>query len=686
MNKTLSSTFSSLAPVTVLPEGNSDLGIITIYPNTIASFFDNIYPFPSLCSLLSYFVRAEGTIHMSEFLEEKELALDKELTAALYYQTEDQALDYTGLLGISSNHLHLGLPGHMCWRLSSLFSRGITQISQTISNVSFPPLLPSYNSRKNVSRDTCRNYYDAIGGSMVDGVPTNVTTLDLLKHYYLTGDEIRGMIEMRLAWFFNDLKPRVYYCLGGTDFFHGMFIQQIANLFVQILPSTNPFTRFTVSRIGSLDYDELLITYDYSSFTTSLGELRYFMFWLAEAVGDLVIPVLDVFHGIIDVPLKNLLHSYNESVNQHQMFSLERFQQMEEEYSTIHQGRSGSLGVKGNIVFSTTLHGLALADITGTPDADCCVGDDALCRVRAWHLAVFIQCVNALGDINPSKFITIRPTDPESETSRLTEQFKFLKRPLNLDDSNTPVLGRLDFFPSVADALFPEGDGIHTTTPGYSSFGSAKTFAMQVGRFYALHCNTDDITILAREEDLESLIGLFQEVYRVKGLPIGGGVPGCFDVTCGEYPRRGDFFCPPVDTIASFREPWMEVILYRFYGQTITLPVTVGGSIPPPLDVCTGQVFRASSDVQILSLLVDLGVLEKTVELHSVVFDGSVCDDVWERLTGKIKDIEPILCSFEVVSPIPSWYNDVVSYEYPLSFEEDPAEAWERLSTVYSLE
>jgi len=684
-NKTLSATFSSLTPVHVIPEDNTDLGIVIIYPQTIASFFENIYPFPTLCSLLSYFVRAESTIHKTEFLREKDIALDKELSAALYYDSTGQVLDYTGLLGVTSNHLHGALPGTISWRLQSLFTRGISQIAQSFSRATCRPILPAYNGRKNVSYDTCRNYYEAIGGSMADGVPTNVTTLDLLKHYYLTGNEVRGMIEMRLAWFFNDLKPRLYYCLGGTDFFNGIFIQQIANLLVNILPSTNPFTRFTVSRIGSLSYDELLVTYDYSSFTTSLAELRHFMFWLAEACGDIVVPLLDVFHGVVEVSLKTLLHTYNEQINHHQMFSIERFQQCEE-FCSLRQGRSGSLGVKGNIVLSTTLHGLALADITGTPDDDCCVGDDALCKIRAWYLTLFITCVNNLGDINASKFITITPRDPEIEMSALTEQFKFLKRPLNLDYKNVPVLGRLDFFPSVSDALFPQGDGVHTTTPGYNWFQSAKTFAMQVGRYYAIHCNGDDITILARDEDLEGLLGLFQEVYRIKGLPIDGGVPGGFVVEGGEYPRRGDFFCPPVDTIECFSTRWMEVILYRFYGQTITLPVTVGGTIPPPLDVYLGLSFRASSDVQVLALLVDLGILEKSVEMRSVVFDGSVCDEVWERLTGQIRDIEPILCTYEVVSPPPVWWYDVVSYDYPSLFEEDPADAWERLSTVYSLE
>jgi hypothetical protein len=682
INTTLSATFASLTPVSVYPRGYSDDGIIILYPSTIASLFENIWPFPILCSLLSYFVRAENTIHISEFLAEKDISLNKELQAALHFTTIDQALDYTGLFGVSSAHLHPQLTGDINWRLQTLFGAGVQQIVSSFSKSSTRPILPAYNSRKNVSRSTCRNYYEAIGSSMVDDIPTDVTTLDLLKLYYHTGVEVHGEIEMRQAWFFNELKPRTYYCLGGTDFFHGMHVQQIANLFVNILPSTNPFTRFTVRRIGIIGYDELLITYDYSSFTTSLAELRYFLFWLAEYVGDVHVTLLDVATGLREVPLKSILHAYNTAVNHYQLFSLERFQNAEEAI-LLRQGRSGSLGVKGNIVFSTTLHGLALADISGTPDEDCCVGDDALARIRAWFITIFISCVNNLGSINPEKFTTIAPTDPNGEHSRLTQQYKFLKRPINLDDRNIPILGRLDFFPSVADALFPEGDGVHSVTPGYSAFSAARTFAMQVGRFFRLQCSDDTVPILFREEDLDAILCMFREVYRVRGLPIEGGVPSAFTVKTDSGLREGDFFCPPIDTHDVFITPWMEILLERLYGRTLSLPVTCGGTIPPPLECSVGASFHATSDVQVLTLGVDLGFLEKTVEIRYVVFDGSVCDEVWEKMLVGTKNVEPLLSRYTVVAETPSWWYDVVSYDYPDLLEEDPIVMQERLSSIY---
>lgn len=656
----------------------------TIYPSTLASYFDNLWPFPLLCSLLAYFCRAEGTIYKTEFLAEKDKSLAKELAAAMFYETIEQKLDYTGLLGVTNHHLHHQLPGSIGWRLVSLFNNGIRHITQQFSSTSARPLLPKYNSRKNVSRATCRWYQEAIGAELIaSDPPTNVTTLDLLKLYYHTGLEAQGEMEMRQAWFFNDLKPRTYYCMGGADFFHGMYIQDLANLFVQFLPSSNPFSRYTVERIGSLSYDDLLVTYDYTSFTTSLGELQFFMFWLAESVGDVEVDVLDVFRGLTTVKLRDILHTYNDSVNRHQMFSIERFQQMEE-YCTLRQGRNGSLGTKGNIVLSTKLHALALADITGTPDDDCCVGDDAAAKIRAWLLAIFISCVNNLGTIHPEKFTTIRPIPPEEETSKLHDQFKFLKRPLNLDDNNVPTLGRLEFFPSVADALFPSGDGIHTVTPGYSPYKSAKTFAMQVGRFLRIHCNYEDFVIIARDSDMQCILDLFKEVYMKVGLPIEGGIPDGFVVGIGEQRRESDFFCPPVDTLDVFTIPWMELLLDRFYGHRVSLPVTCGGTIPPPLEVTVGEFFHASSDVQVLALAVDLGFLEKTIELRWESFTGSVCDEVWKKMIEGGHNTEPLYCRYDVVAPTPNWWYDVVSVDYPEFLEEDPLVAAERISSVTS--
>jgi len=688
INKSLSATFNSLQPVMIyLDHGPSELSLIVITKEILADIMDRIYSFPILCSLAAYFARAESTEFLQGFLIEKTRSFNKELQAALWYENYGQALDYTGVFHASDNRVNPQLPGNISWRVRSMVDTGLRHIAQYFSSSTAKPLLPSYNGRKNVSYSTCRWYAHYHGlNHDDDNISTSITTLDLLRLYYETGEKAQGVIEMRQAWFFNDLKPRTYYCLGGNDFFHGMYIQALSNLFCAMFPSTNPFTRFSVERIGSLNYDDLLVTYDYTSFTTSLQELQFFLFWLAEHVGDVPVAYLDVFCGVKESSLRHILHDYNQAVNQHQMFSIERFQHMEE-LITLRQGRSGSLGVKGNIVFSTTLHGLSLADITNTPDDDCCVGDDALCKIQAWYIAIFITCVNNLGTIHPEKFTTIAPIRPDEERSQYAEQFKFLKRPLNLDHNNIPRLGTLDFFPSVADAMFPEGDGIHTVTPGFDEFTTAKTFAMQVGRYYRNHCGHASNLIL-EDGTSELILQFFGRVYGEYGLPLCGGIPGNFVVKKQfGFDQAGDYFCPPVDTVDVFDIPWMEILLGRFYGQKMTLPVTCGGTMPPPPEVCMGQKFRATSDVQVLSLLVDLGVLEKEVEVRWEFFDQATCEEFMLKMEGGGRNTgEPLLSTYTVISEPPDWWTDIVSYEYPENLPEDPLDIAERLSSIMSFD
>lgn len=673
----------SLAPVNIV-HGPAEHSIAaTVYNYHLVQLTDSFSHIPSVCSFVSYFVRAEGTVHKDEFRRQKDVGLDKELQAALWHETKGQILDYRGsLFGIGSTNLHPQLES-LRYRTRALWEKGIRQIAQHFSSITSKPLLPRYNSKKNVSYETCEDYYSYLGYSREEAInlPMSVTSLDLLKLYYRTGHQTQGGLEMRLAWFFNDLKPRIYYCLGGTDFWHGIYIQQIANLFCEILPSTNPFSRFTVSRVGDLDFEDLLITYDYSSFTTSLSELKYFMFWLAEACRGISVSFLDVVKGVVSHDLGDVLHNYNTAVNQYQAFSIERFQQLEERYP-LHQGRSGSLGVKGNIVFSTTLHGLSLSEITGTPDNDCCVGDDALARVRSWFLVIFIACVNNLGDINPDKFTSmLRPKEDESESQT---SYKFLKRPLWVGHDGVVNLGYLDFFPSMSDVLFPDGDGVHTATPGYSQYGAARTFAMQWGRYLTIQTMHGTGISISRDEDLEFILSGIRLCYKRLGLPLEGGIPGDDIRLDDRTVRQMKFFCPPADTTQLFYEHWMEILLFRYHGRYTSLPLTSGGTIPPPLYAVEGETFTATSDVECLGLLVDLGVIESEVLVKDLIFDEAVMREVLSRLEFGPEVDEPLMCRYTILEPLPSWYFDVVSFEYPLNLVEDPDEAMERVTSVLS--
>jgi hypothetical protein len=288
-----------------------------------------------------------------------------------------------------------------------------------------------------------------------------------------------------------------------------------------------------------------------------------------------------------------------------------------------------------------------------------------------------------LGDINPDKFTTIaRPKEDESFQST---QYKFLKRPLYVDHNGMATLGILDFFPSIADVLFPEGDGVHTATPGYDRFRAARTFAMQWGRFLTTQTLHGTPISIGREADNEFILSGIRMAYRALGLPFSGGIPGDNMQLEEGVSRAMTFFCPPCDTVQLFTEHWMEILLFRFHGQVITIPIVVGGSVPPPLSVVEGETFTSTSDMEYLQLMVDLGVLEKRVLTEFRIFDEAAMEEMLRRLEfGPDDGGNPLLCEYTVVDTPPTWWYDVVSYDYPVSLVEDPQEAMDRVSTVMS--
>jgi len=650
----------------------------------ICTLLDCVTPYPILCSLLSYFVRAEATIHVAEFLEEKMKSFDKEVGAALA-PDQDQCLDYTSLYGIGDNPIHpqqatFGFHGPR--RLTTLWASGIQRIKSTLSNSRTPPIFPAYSNLRNVGRETVDNYLVSVYGPVYDPKPEDyrsTTTLTLLRHYFQTGEKILGPLELRQAWFFNDLKPRTYYCLGGSAFWDGLYIQQIANMFATILPSTAPNTRFDVSRLGPSSPDYYVFTYDYSSFTTSLAELKFFLFWLAESLRGCPVLVLDVVHGIRRLDLGEVIHSYNQAVNVYQVFSTERFFPLLSRY--IRQGRSGSLGVKGNIVWSMINHGVSLAGITSTPDRDSCVGDDALGKILIHLMELLIICVNNLGSINPAKFSFLRPS--EDVVQGTLQQYKYLKRPLGLDLEGRPTLGILDFFPDIAGTLF-EGDGIHSVRdPDRTPLQKAKTFAQQWGRFLRIQRESLDYTSdlqMIREEDLEVLLGAIAACYRKLGLPLEGGVPGSYTVPTDDGRQALEIMCPPCEFVV-FESPWEEVLVDRFRGHIISEPIWMGGMMPPPVDLEAGDRFRSTSS-KLMTLLEDLGCVTRVVCLQDVVFDEEYLVAYRERLLhGKGSEETSMLCEFTVLH-VPFWYLDLSLYYHPETIPMDPMDARSRVTSL----
>jgi hypothetical protein len=495
-----------------------------------------------------------------------------------------------------------------------------------------------------------------------------------------TGIRVPGPMEIRSAWFYNELKPRLYFTNGGDSYFRSLFIADLSNRVCEFLPSTNPVSRFFVERCGSVRDDEVLITYDYTSFTSSLSELKYFLFYLGLSLHGIPAEIYDPYEGIVTADLGDIIRDYNDFANHYCLFSVERFDKLLE-HPIFSLNQNGGLGIKGNITLSTALHGLSLADITGRPDNDCCVGDDALSIILHSFFHLFVSCVNNLGSINEDKFQVIQPIlhDPLRRSS-----FKFLKRPLDLDSQNIPTLGSLDFFPDFATLLFPEGDSYHT--PSLSSYeDNVHSFISQTSRYIKLAMRRRvDITpedSIFLDDDLQ-ILKLFRSVYKTVGLPEEGSLPGyrvLNPILKSHFSVH--LFIPPIDTEVVLEIGWVELLFTRYSGDLFEAPCLVG-TIVPPESHYVGQEAYVSSNIKEITLLTDLGYLSRERVVETVSFTQRYAERL--NMNERFDDRTQFVLYRYTVKRVCPHYNDLMKRFHTIDNGQDVLEELATVASVFT--
>jgi hypothetical protein len=318
------------------------------------------------------------------------------------------------------------------------------------------------------------------------------TTRGLEWMYSRTGNRLHGETEMRLAWKWNDLKPRVYYARGPSQYYASRYIQEIFNELIDALPITNRFFRFFHAGIR-LDANDNLFIYDYSSFTSSLEEVKCFIRSLAFHCRGTTISILDTYHGIRIVDLGDVLMEYLEECNNFPVYDINRWPEECVEEDTLRRNSTGMLGVPGNITSCTLLHGIHLAMILESLLKGKCVGDDAI-AAKDVDEDQFEKDIKGLGDVSMAKGATWL-TDDEYAEEDLT--WNYVKRSLTRID-NRIVVGDLLTFPTIG-AFFNLNDGIHTHID-VDAFTLAKKQATMLWR---LCRSTDELGRELTEEEAE---------------------------------------------------------------------------------------------------------------------------------------------------------------------------------------
>lgn len=563
------------------------------------------YTSPLLSSVLSYYTRAEIFFHDAIYSDSKAATIDKEISASIK-PNRPQQLDYSALTSTD--------------RLDTLFGRdrvpsevlddwksGVVRFRRMMSSQDHI-FIPHYQSKKNMGWRTQEALHFAQYSETGDHAPrheNHSTQRDLMIFYHQTGLQVMGPMEFRYTWRFNDLKGRAYYATGGSATWPSLFIKQVVKDILNLIPGTHVRLRYDATRVTDvrpLQDDEVLITYDYTSFTTSLSELKYFLTYLARQLTGISFRGLDLFQGIVEYDLGEYIHEYNLSINMNAIYDVSRITEGAEILGFVHQCRSGMLGVQGNIGFSTLNHGLAVSGLTHDPY--CTVGDDTLFRTAKSHHQTAIERAQMLCEIEESKFHTwtsINMYADEAGLQSVEQAWQFLKRPLGLGTDNYVYPGYLPTFPGIAECLMPpDRYHAHSDKPEMEKFLIA---AKQWGRM--LHSIMHHYPDISPDES-EILLQIMRSVYDhfevpYEGLPVGSVLQREPLITCTT-------FVPPV-TEEVFTVGWEELLCRYYTGTIIVIPRMIDFSVPAPQVHGVGHSFKCTMH-RIQRVMLDLGYFE----------------------------------------------------------------------------
>jgi hypothetical protein len=511
-----------------------------------------------------------------------------------------------------------------------------------------PIIFPTVQRKKNIARESATIYH-----SIYPQVPIEeVTTSHLQKHYFYTGEQIGGSCEMRRAWKYNDLKPRFYYCIGGKSYWPSCYIKKIAQTLMEAIPSTTIRRRRDLSTDMEDDFENYYATtWDFKAFTTRLSELKYFLYYVAVAIeehGEVILQLFDYKEGVIDYPLSDLIHEYNNAINNQDTFTIFRLQDVVTSnldfHATYHQQNSGMLGVPGNIGFSTALHGFEICRICGR-DKCACVGDDGFAISYFSNNTILIPHLSQIGVVHPEKTSELRPNEPGP--------MRYTKRALYRSEDNRFRIDKLLTFPLAA---IIDGEDLPFHTPlQLDQYKRRKVFSVSTS---ALLWDIQSIGIEdIADIEIDLLREFLRQAYKRLGLPVSGALPGYSIRNIG----RILFAVPCIDF--SLYDPrttdWLEFMFDQTYTYQISIPLVgdsgLSSDIPlygEELVVARHPVWKILEDLDIVTI----EALSESVEILS--------EDNRRRLRSVIKtshsfDRQVQMIRVNVINDVPESFHSL---------------------------
>jgi len=400
-------------------------------------------------------------------------------------------------------------------------------------------------SSKTVSHGSTRAWC-VLEGREWDNEINGIFSQHVMERYaYDTGHRLESPVEARQKWYRHGLTPRTYYAMGGTAYHRSKHLQGLFGELVNMLPPTNHDLRLNPTRIV-LEDGEFLLIWDLTSFTSNHHEQPYFCDELAEFCIGFETTVMDHDEGFVKRDLGDMLYTYN-TLNKQAEYSLERMDDYFLDLVRVHNV-AGFLGVYGNLMSCTFVHGVSVLMLIDDPNKVNVAGDDGHAAVKEDNVDTLFEIIRGNGVVERSKLYR---TDEDGSVCLKRGIVQFANRLLQKRMIIFPALGAiLDLF---------ENDRPNHFSPnlGLTMSDRRSSIAIEVLRF--LKSTSSGVDLEPFEEQF--ILSYLSAIYTYASLPVEGSVPQC----------GGQYLCPVMPRQSSdlYEDPVRKVISQHYSGAVV---------------------------------------------------------------------------------------------------------------------
>jgi hypothetical protein len=610
----------------------------------IMTMIDPLLRTPVLRSLLSLLLRSIPLADESDAFDSISSGIAKELQTT-QQTTKHATLCYPFLTDLATSismPMHPDLPFRPF--LSAAIYHRLLRWKERLRNKLLLPQC-SFKSVGDISRD---NLLHMAHVNFTEGFKQPVSTADLERFYAETGQRVSGPCEVRMAWKYNDLKPRIYYAIGADAYFAARYTWEIFDSLQRSFKCSDPRTRYQFHRFPMIDFDqEVFMIYDYASFTSNLADFPRFVAELGVFLKGTGARLFDTHRGIVEIDLSHLLDTYNNICNIEGEFDISKVVHLEDGSSRLilNHHVAGMLGVYSNITGSTALHGLVGMTIAGTEDRINTIGDDASGVFDTSRMSIdeTKDCIRIIGDIAEDKF-EVWTEDQCTEEDGIG--WHYTKRPLNIEYGVVDT-GWMPDFP-IYPVLLSECDRVHTVQE--KKFDERRRIAI-LQSIRLLESMRSHVGLID-DTDIQIVLEFLTWLYGLLRIPVNGSLPSrSYHSIASRTSYPDKFLASPVLVEESITVGWWKTLTETMQSDTgyLTLPVCEDDRYVPEV-MMAGQEFTARGS-KIFGILEKIGVLSKEQMIEEVLVTEESLERMEQIMIGELHSSY----RYTVLQDYPQW-------------------------------